>query len=65
MSKAELVLSQHKGHVVPQEELEALYDLFRATGGADWTFKYGWERYDGVPCVNTDPTKWYGVTRLY
>ena len=65
VSKAELVLSQHKGHVVPQEELEALYDLFRATGGADWTFKYGWERYDGVPCVNTDPTKWYGVTRLY
>ena len=62
VSKAELVLSQHKGHVVPQEELTALYDLFRATGGADWTFKYGWERYDGVPCVNTDPTKWYGVT---
>ena len=61
-SRVEVVLAANRGHIVPVEELHALYDLFRSTGGGDWAFKYGWERWDGKQCVDEDPSTWYGVT---
>jgi hypothetical protein len=59
-------LAAHVGHVIPEEEVKALRELFLALDGPNWKNRYGWENTDSLTtkqyCTKTDYHQWWGVS---